>query len=84
MVLRGIFGLKRLEAKGGWRKLHNGEISDFYYSPSIIGMIKSRRKRWAVHEKWIGTLRPSHPLIGMTTRSVPWGKVVSLLGTGKC
>jgi hypothetical protein len=45
-VLRRIFGLKRDEVMGGWRKLHNEELLDFYCSPSIIRMIKLR---WAEH-----------------------------------
>jgi hypothetical protein len=39
--------LRRDEVTGGWRKLHNEELRDLYSSPSIIGMIKSRRMRWA-------------------------------------
>jgi hypothetical protein len=49
MVLRRIFGLKWDEVIGGWRKLHNKELHDFYSSPSIIRIIKSRRMRWAGH-----------------------------------
>jgi hypothetical protein len=41
------FGPKRDEVAGGWRKLHNEELHNFYSSPSIIRMIKSRRMRWA-------------------------------------
>jgi hypothetical protein len=41
-VLRRIFGLKRAEITGGWRKLHNEELRNFYSSPNIIRMIKSR------------------------------------------
>jgi hypothetical protein len=47
-VLR-IFGPKRDEVTGGWRKLHNGKLHNSYSSPSIIRVIKSRRKRWAGH-----------------------------------
>jgi hypothetical protein len=47
MVLRRIFGPKRDEVTGGWRKLHNEELHNLYCSPSIIRMIKSRRIRWA-------------------------------------
>jgi hypothetical protein len=46
-VLRRIFGPKRDEVTGGWRKLHNEELRNFYSSRSIIRMIKSRRMRWA-------------------------------------
>jgi hypothetical protein len=48
-VLRGIFGLKRDEVIGDWRKLHNEEFHNLYCSPSIIRMIKSRMMRWAGH-----------------------------------
>jgi hypothetical protein len=48
-VLRRIFGPKRDEVTGGWRKLHNEELSDLYSSPSIIRIIKSRRMSWAGH-----------------------------------
>jgi hypothetical protein len=49
MVLRRIFGAKRDEVTGGWRKPHNEELPDLYSSPSIIRIIKSRRMRWAGH-----------------------------------
>jgi hypothetical protein len=45
-VPRRIFGPKRVEVTGEWRKLHNEELSDLYSSPSIIRIIKSRRMRW--------------------------------------
>jgi hypothetical protein len=48
-VLRRIFGPKRDEIMGGWRKLHNEELRDLYSSPSIIRIIKLRRMRWAGH-----------------------------------
>ena len=48
-VLRRIFGPKRGEVKGEWRKLHNGELNDLYSSPSIVRVIKARRMRWAGH-----------------------------------
>jgi hypothetical protein len=48
-VLKRIFGPKRDEVIGGWRKLHNEELRDLYSLPSIITMIKSRRMRWAGH-----------------------------------
>jgi hypothetical protein len=46
-VLRRIFGSKRDEVAGGWRKLHNEELHNSYSSPSIIRMIRSRRMGWA-------------------------------------
>jgi hypothetical protein len=45
-VLRRIFGTKRDEVMGGWRKLHNEELHDFYCSLSTIRMISSRKMRW--------------------------------------
>jgi hypothetical protein len=46
-VLRRIFGPKRDELTGEWRKLHNEEIHKLYSSPNLIIMIKSRRMRWS-------------------------------------
>jgi hypothetical protein len=46
---RRIFGPKRDEVTGGWRKLHNEELHNLYSSPSIIRIIKSRRIIWAGH-----------------------------------
>jgi hypothetical protein len=48
-VLRKIFGPKRDGVTGGWRKLHNEELHNFYYSPSIIRIIMSWKMRWAGH-----------------------------------
>ena len=45
-VLRRIFGPKRDEVTGKWRKLHNEELNDLY-SPNIVGVNKSRKMRWA-------------------------------------
>ena len=45
MVLR-IFGPKRDDATGQWRKLHDEGLNDLYSSPSIVWVIKSRRMRW--------------------------------------
>jgi hypothetical protein len=46
-VLRRIFGPKRDEVTGGWRKLNNEKLHGFYSSPRMIKMIKSRRMGWA-------------------------------------
>jgi hypothetical protein len=48
-VLRRIFGPKRDEVTGGWRKLHNEELRDFYSSPSVIRIIKARRMTCGGH-----------------------------------
>jgi hypothetical protein len=48
-VLRKIFGDKRFEVTGEWRRLHNKEINDVYCSPNIIRVIKSTRMRRARH-----------------------------------
>jgi hypothetical protein len=48
-VLRRIFGPKRDEVTGEWRKLHNEELHDLYFSPSIIRIMKTRRMSWALH-----------------------------------
>jgi len=48
-VLGRIFGPKRDEVTGQWRKLHNEELKNLYSSPNIVQVIKSRRMRWAGH-----------------------------------
>jgi hypothetical protein len=48
-VLRRIFGPKRKEVTGDWKKLHKEELHNLYSSPNIIKMIKSRRIRWTGH-----------------------------------
>jgi hypothetical protein len=53
-VLRRIFGPKRDEVTGEWRKLHNEELRELYSTPSIITIIKSRRMRWADHVERMG------------------------------
>jgi hypothetical protein len=53
-VLRRIFGPKRDDVTGEWRKLHNEELRDFYSSPSIIRIIRLRRMRWEDHVARMG------------------------------
>jgi hypothetical protein len=49
-----MFGPKREEVTGQWRKLHNKELHYLYSSPSIIRIMKARRKRWAGHAARMG------------------------------
>ena len=59
MVLRRIFGLRRDEVTGEWRRLHNEELNDLYSLPDTVRVIKCRRMRWAGHvarmgeERWV-------------------------------
>jgi hypothetical protein len=53
-VLRRLFGPKRDEVTGEWRKLYNEELNDLYSSPSILQVITSRRMRWAGHVARMG------------------------------
>ena len=57
MVLRRIFGTKRDEVTGEWRKLHNEELNDLYCPPNIVWLMKSRRMRWAGHVARMGERR---------------------------
>ena len=52
--MRRVFGPKRDEVTGEWRKLHNEELNDLYCSSSIVRVIKSRRMRWAGHVARMG------------------------------
>jgi hypothetical protein len=56
-VLRSIFGSKRDEVTGEWRKLHNEELHNLYSSPDIIRQVKSRRMKWAGHVARMGVER---------------------------
>ena len=56
-VLRGIFGPKRDEVTGEWRKLHSVELNDMYCSPNIYRLIKSRKIRWTEHVARMGDSR---------------------------
>jgi hypothetical protein len=62
-VLRRIFGLKRDEVMGEWRKLHNKELHALYSTPSIIRIIKSRRMRWAGNIARMGEKRSAYRLL---------------------
>jgi hypothetical protein len=62
-VLR-IFGPKRDEVTGGWRKLRNEELHNLYSSPSIIRVIRSRRMRWAAYVARMGKRNAYRILMG--------------------
>jgi hypothetical protein len=62
-VLRRIFGPKRDEVTGEWRKLHCEELRDLYSSPSIVRIIKSRRMRWVGHVERMGEKRNAYILL---------------------
>jgi hypothetical protein len=74
-VLRRIFGPKRDEVTGGWRKTHNEELHNLYSSPSIIRMIKSRRMKCARHVARIGEKRNAYRiLVGNPEEKRPVGR----------
>jgi hypothetical protein len=64
-ALRSIFGHKRDEVSGDWRKLHNEALHNLYSSPStcIIRMIKSRRIKWAGHVTRMGEKRNTYRIL---------------------
>jgi hypothetical protein len=62
-VLRRIFGSKRDEVMGEWRKLHNEELRNLYFLPNIIGMFKSRRIRWARYVARMGSKNNAYRLL---------------------
>src|SRR5215469_12349292 len=74
-VLRRVFGPKRDEVTGEWRKLHNEELKDLYFSPSIVQVVKSRRMRWAEHVVRMGEERGVHRmLVGKPEGKRPLGR----------
>jgi hypothetical protein len=74
-VLRRIFGPKRDEVTGEWRKLHSEELHSLYSSPDIIRQVKSRRMRWAGHVARIGEERRVYKvLVGNPQRKETTGK----------
>jgi hypothetical protein len=73
-VLRRIFGPKRDEVTGEWRKLHNEELHDLYSSLTIVRVIKSRRMRWVGHVARMGVGRGVYRvLVGKPEGKKHWG-----------
>jgi hypothetical protein len=62
-VLRRIFGPKRDEVTGEWRKLHSEELHNLYSSPDIIRQVKSRRMRWAGYVACTGEERKVYKVL---------------------
>jgi len=75
MVLRRIFGPRRDEVTGEWRRLHNEELNDLYCSPNNVRVIKSRRMRWAGHVARMGEERGVYGvLVGKPEGKRPLGR----------
>jgi hypothetical protein len=74
-VQRRIFGPKRDEVTGEWRKLHNEELHNLFSSPDIIRQVKSRRMRWVGNVVCIGEKRKLHKiLVGKSEGKRPHGR----------
>ena len=74
-VLRRVFGPRRDEVTGEWRKLHNEELSDLYSLPNIVQVVKSRRMRWAGYVACMGEGRGEYRvLVGKPEGKRPLGR----------
>ena len=74
-MLRRVFGPKRDELTGEWRKLHNEELNDLYSLPNIVRVVKSRRIRWAGHVARMGDDRGVYRvLVGKSEGKRPLGR----------
>jgi len=75
VVLRRIFGPRRDEVMGEWRRLHNEELNDLYSSPNIVWVIKSRGMRWVGHVARMGEERGVYRvLMGKPEERRPLGR----------
>jgi len=73
--MRRVFGPKRDDVTGEWRKLHNEELNDLYCSPNIVRVIKSRRMRWSGHVARMGERRGVYRvLVGKLEGKRPLGR----------
>ena len=74
-MLRRVFGPKKDEVTGEWRKLHKEGLSDLYPLPNIVRAVKSRRMRWAGHVARLGEGRGMHRvLVVKPERKRPLGR----------
>jgi hypothetical protein len=75
-VLSRVFGPKRDEVRGEWKKLHNEELNDLYSLPNIVRVVKSRRMRWAGQVARMGEDRGVHRmLVGKHGGKRPLGRL---------
>ena len=76
VVSRRLFGPRRNEVTGEWRRFHNEELNDLYSSPNIVRVIKSRRMRWAGHVARMGEERGVYRvLLGKPEGRRPLGRL---------
>ena len=73
-VLRRIFGSRRDEVTGEWRKLHNEKLNYLYSSPSIVRVIQSKRMRWVGHVARVGERGIYRVLVGKLEGKRPLGR----------
>jgi hypothetical protein len=74
-LLRRVFGPKRYEMTGKWKKLHNEELNDLCSLPNIVRVVKSRRIRWEWYVARMGEERGVHRvLVGKPEGKMPLGR----------
>jgi len=74
MVLSRIFGPRRDEVTGEWRRVHNEELNNLYSSPNIVRVIKSRIMRWAGHVARMGEERGVYRVLVGKPEKRPLGR----------
>jgi hypothetical protein len=76
-VLRTVFGPKRVDATGEWRKLHNEELNDVYCLTNIVRVVKCRRMGWVGHVARMGEVRGVYSLlVGKPEEKRPLGRPI--------